>query len=280
MPMARWRATVRKVLDRPGGYGLLGLLASLRTTVEHRQPCLVRRTDGAWAHRYRGGTIPHPRPGMAPSPDVFTAEARDISLHRYVPREGDVVFDVGAGVGTATLLFSRLVGDTGRVVALEAHPDTHRWLTRLCRLNGLDNVAALQLAASDAEGELSMTDLDAHVGNTVVTSQGAGTKVPARRIDDIAHDLGITDVDLLKMNIEGAETLAIRGMEGLVERTRHVCISCHDFLAERGGSERMRTKADVRAFLLERGFRLTTREDAPEPWTRDYLYGVNERTGS
>ena len=79
------------------------------------------------------------------------------------------------------------------------------------------------------------------------------------------------------MNIEGAERLAIAGLDGLIGDIRHVCISCHDFLADDGGSERLRTKALVRAFLVEHGFDVTTRDDAPDPWTRDYLYGVKTR---
>lgn len=273
----RWRAVLRRELDRPGGRCLLGALGSLRTSIEHRQPCLIRWKDASWIHHYPTAAIPHPLLGGAPPPERFIAEARDIFIHQYVPREGDVVVDVGAGVGTATLLFSRLVGGAGRVVALEAHPRTHHQLVTLCRLNGLDNVVALQVAAWDVEGEISITDVDEHVGNTVLSAERGGTRVRARRMDDIASELGIASVDLLKMNIEGAEALAVRGMEALVERTRHVCISCHDFLVERGGSERMRTKAVVREFLLDHNFRLTTRADASEPWTRDYLYGVNEQ---
>ena len=44
-----------------------------------------------------------------------------------------------------------------------------------------------------------------------------------------------------------------------------------------GGPEELRTKAFVRDFLVERGFRVITRDDAPDPWTRDYVYAVNNR---
>jgi hypothetical protein len=113
------------------------------------------------------------------------------------------------------------------------------------------------------------------MSNTVVDVNGQGVDVPARRLDDVADDLGITKVDFLKMNIEGAERMALEGMERLIGSTRHVCVACHDFVAEQGGPGRMRTKAFVRDFLCDRGFSLTSREDAPDPWTRDYLYGVN-----
>lgn len=227
-------------------------------------------------HRYRDAVIPHDRLGDAPPPAEFTAEARDIFLHGYEPREGDIVFDIGAGVGAETLLFSRLAGASGRVVAFEAHPGTFERLTLLCRLNRLANVTPLQLAVAAADGQLSISDADEHVANTILDVGGAGIAVPARRLDGVATELGITRIDLLKMNIEGAERDALLGMGELIDATRHVCISCHDFLAERGGAERLRTKAFVRAFLLERGFSLTSRDGADDPWTRDYVYGVND----
>jgi FkbM family methyltransferase len=265
------------LLDRPGRRELLVLPASLWVSVARRTPCLVRWRDGAWIHRYPGGTIPHASLGGASPPAVFVAEARDIFLYGYTPRAGDTVFDIGGGIGAETLLFSRLVGRFGRVVSLEAHPRTYESLARLCRLNRLANVIPLQVAASDAEGMLAISDLEDDIYNTVVDPERGGIEVQARRVDTIASELGITSIDLLKMNIEGAERLAIAGLEGIIASTRYVCIGCHDFLADRGGSEQMRTKALVREFLLDHGFRVTTRDDAPHPWTRDYLYGVNTR---
>jgi len=252
------------------------VLGSIWITVVRGEPCFVRWQDGAWIHYYGGEAIPHWRLGGPVPLKSFTAGGRDIYLYEYTPRAGDVVFDIGAGIGMATLLFSRLVGSEGQVVAIEAHPATYEWLDRLCRANRLTNVVPLQLAASASEGELMITDFAEHDRNTVLDCS-EGIRVPARPLDDIAKDLGIARVDLVKMNIEGAEQLAIQGMEWLIERTRHICVSCHDFIADDGGSENMRTKAVVQEFLLDHGFRVTTRPGAREPWTRDYLYGVNER---
>src|SRR5438477_417978 len=77
-------------------------------SVARRSSCLVRWEGGVWIHHYRGAKIPHAGLGRAAPPDVFMAEARNIFLHGYRPRPGDNVFDIGAGVGAETLLFSRL----------------------------------------------------------------------------------------------------------------------------------------------------------------------------
>lgn len=268
--MRLWHGLVRR-LDRPRRRLLLVLPASVWVSVSYRSPCLVYWRDGVWIHHYRGVKIPHAVLGRAAPPAVFTAEARDIFLNEYTPRAGDTVFDVGAGIGAETLLFSRLVGASGRVVSLEAHPHTYERLASLCKVNRLANVVPLQVAASDADGEVRISDSEHYLQNVLVET--GGIAVPARRIDSIARELAVTRIDLLKMNIEGAERLAIGGLGGIIAGTRHVCIGCHDFLADAGGSEQLRTKQLVRDFLVKHGFRVTSRDDAPDPWTRDYLYG-------
>jgi FkbM family methyltransferase len=237
-------------------------------------PCLVYWRNGSWVHRYPGAAIPHASLGRAAPPAVFTADAHALFLHEYKPRSGDVVFDVGAGIGAETLVFSRLVGKTGRVVSLEAHPRTYARLVALCRVNRLGNVTALQIAASDEDEEVRISDFDHYLQNVVLDSAQEGIEVSARRLDSIANELGIEHIDLLKMNIEGAERVALDGLGAMLASTRHVCISCHDFLADDGGGDELRTKELVRTLLLQQGFRISTRDDAQDPWTRDYVYGV------
>jgi FkbM family methyltransferase len=261
-----WDGIVRR-LDRPGRRGLLALPASAWVSWTYREPCLVYWRDGAWIHHYRKARIPHASLGRAAPPDVLTAEARDLFLHEYTPQPGDVVFDIGAGIGAEALLFSRLVGPGGRVVSIEAHPRTYDRLVRLCTLNRLDNVTPLQVAVSDTEGDVVFSDDAHHLQNRLLASDEAGIRVPARRIDAIAAELGVRQIDLLKMNIEGAEPRALAGIGALLASTRHVCISCHDFLG-------VPTKAAVLSLLTKHGFEVHTRNQAPEPWTRDYVYGT------
>jgi FkbM family methyltransferase len=269
-----WWAVVQR-LDRPGRRGLLVVPGSVWVSFMYRAPCVVYWRDGAWIHHYRGAKIPHAELGRAAPPAVFTKDARDTAFYAYTPKEGDIVFDVGAGVGSETLLFSRLVGASGRVVSIEAHPRTYNRVVELCRANGLDNVTTLQVAAADSDGTATISNLPDHVRNTTVDGDdGGGTEVEARRLETIAASLEITQIDLLKMNIEGAEVSALRGLGPLLEKTRYVCIACHDFLADEGGADSLRTKAAVRELLVRHGFDVATREDAPDPWTRDYVYGA------
>jgi FkbM family methyltransferase len=269
-----WWAVVQR-LDRPGRRWLLVVPGSIWVSFSYRAPCLVNWRGGVWIHHYRGAKIPHADLGRAAPPSVFTEYARDTALYAYTPQEGDVVFDVGAGTGSETLLFSRLVGPAGRVVSIEAHPRTYRRIVELCSANTLANVTPLQVAAAEDDGTVAITDLSNHVRNTTSVAAQDGLDVPARRLETIAKSLDITHIDFLKMNIEGAEVSALRGLGPLLAKTRHVCIACHDFIADEEGDETLRTKSGVRDLLDWHGFELRTRDDAADPWTRDYVYGVN-----
>jgi hypothetical protein len=99
--------------------------------------------------------------------------------------------------------------------------------------------------------------------------------VKSTSLDELVDDLALERIDFIKMNIEGAEKLAIQGMDRTLRKTRTVCISCHDFKADQDGDEALRTKTAVREFLVEKGFRVTTRDDDARPWVRDQLIAIN-----
>ncbi len=175
-------------------------------------------------------------------------------MHQYRPKEGDTIVDVGAGTGWETLFFSRSVGMSGRVISIEAHPTVFRCLSKMRAENRLENVTLIQAAVAVS-----------------------GIRVACTTLDHIFRSIELSRVDLLKMNIEGAERLALYGMREMVQKTRNVCISCHDFLANEGGPNELRTKAEVVAFLKQNGFVVLLRESDGRCNVRDFVYGLNKK---
>ena len=157
---------------------------------------------------------------------------------------------------------------------MEAHPQTYEQLIACCELNGLTNVHCEQAALADAPGEVRIAERTgaSHVGAAITTDRGV--VVTAETVDGLVARLGIERVDLLKMNIEGAERLAIAAMDDTLERTRHIAISCHDFLVPLFGADpdEVTTFAVVRDFLTARGFEVSSRPDDPRPWIPYYVY--------
>ncbi len=267
-----WQRDVFEALDRPGLRWLLGLIATGRESIRSRKLCRVSYRDGYWVHSFPGGKIAAERIG-ATSPSRLDAETHDTFLFEYVPKPGGVIVDVGAGEGTETLTFSRLVGPSGRVIAIEGHPRTFARLQQLVQLNALRNVTCLQLAISDQRGVVRMTDIVDHVANRVLTDSAHGSvDVPSLSMDDLVREQKIDRIDFLKMNIEGAERAAFAAMSHTLAITQHMAISCHDFLAERGGDGDCRTKEFVKGVLEREGFEILTRPNDPRYWVRDYLY--------
>lgn len=226
---------------------------------------------GNWVNELPDAVFVSPRVYHAAYPAI-ERWVHDLWLHDYVPKPGDIVFDVGAGIGEDAIIFSRLVGPTGLVIAIEAHPETFACLEQTIARSGTSNVIPVRCAAADHDGTVLISDRADHYTNTIVGTS-VGCTVPAMRLDAIASKLGIETVDFLKMNIEGGEKLAVRGMEELSARIRHLCISCHDFVANEGGPDDQRTRDEVSAFLLARGFRLSTRPEDPRSSVRHYVYG-------
>src|SRR3954471_11158565 len=186
-----------------------------------RQSFTVDR-DGHWVNRQPEATIVSPTVHTT-SYAAFRRWVIDNWCWGYLPQAGDTVIDVGAGVGEEAVIFSRLVGPTGRVISIEAHPETFACLEQTVRLSRLGNVTPLQVALSDRDGTANIASGDSHLTSSVVKG-GRGIEVAARSLDSIAAELRLREIALLKMNIEGAERLAVKGMHSAAPRVPHACL--------------------------------------------------------
>lgn len=268
-----WRRTAYSTLRRARAGRLL--VASARAVSLKRQgdPTKVRfdPTVNGWIHESAAGVLVLPEPNGR-GVRQFEEMTREVFLIHYTPRFGDVVLDIGAGVGTEMLSFSGMVGDRGQVISVEAHPATFDLLDQTRKLGGLSNVQTLQAAVMDTSEAVIMSDMGPELTHMNKVGQG-GVSVPAVTIAEIMEKRGLEKIDFLKMNIEGAETAALQGAGSRLSQIRNLAVGCHDFLADETGDESYRTKEDVRALLERTGFSVTSGSDHdPRPWARDYLY--------
>lgn len=278
---------VVQALDRPATRSLLARLATARARRVLGRADVTIAYEGGWQHRVGGYGFPD-----GPRFEYHDAAIRrwtdEVAKHRrnaadywfrhYAPAAGDIVVDVGAGRGEDVLAFSERVGPTGRVLAIEAHPASFRLLKAFCRMNDLRNVTPINCALMDAPGSVTIEDASDWRANTVSggSAPTAGTTVPATTLDVLCREQGVGEIAFLKMNIEGAERMALRGMPAALARTRHVCVCCHDFRAERGDGDDYRTRAEVVETLTAAGFRVTGRRDDPRAYVRDHVHGSRE----
>jgi FkbM family methyltransferase len=145
-----------------------------------------------------------------------TYEPQETLLLPTLLRPGDTCVDVGAHWGYFSLLAAARVGKTGRVLAVEADPRVFATLQKTLALNPGLRVEAMQVAAAAEPGTLVLNGFDERGDNwgisSVATSQGGQRfDVRAEPLDAILDRCGVSEVGLLKMDIEGAEVLALRG---------------------------------------------------------------------
>jgi len=270
-----------RILRRPGFRWLAATGASVAETLARRRPTIVQPLPGkVFLHRHVDGKMVLPDVYSRMTPQKLKDDTYDIFCFGYTPAEGDTVLDIGAGWGEEAITFSRLVGTKGRVIGIEAHPDTYRRLVLNCKYNHLHNVTPLQLAVADVEGIIAIDDgRPGGAGSVAAKIAGSGnSNVQAVTIDSIVSSHDIDCIDLVKMNIEGAEQLAIRGMSKSLTKIRHVAISCHDFVLQpgfAGGDPAWFATYDiVTTFLEKAGFKLAQqRLTDTRPWVQFYVYG-------
>ena len=270
-------------LDRKGGQAILAKITTFLARRELGHEVEVFHDGRLWIHLVNSTFFPDDRrfcyygssfKEWAELPTRYIRDAEDYWFRHYQLHKGDIVFDIGAGRGEDTFVFSKGVGSSGRVVAIEAHPVSYELLEAFCRLNQLENTSPLNLAVMDKRGEISMVesgDWRAHA--VAVEGASSNIRVASRTLDQICSELlDIKHIDFLKMNIEGAERYALVGMESIIESTKAICIACHDFLADRGLGEHYRTKQFVERFLVNHGFRTVSYPEDPRDFVRCHVF--------
>jgi FkbM family methyltransferase len=134
-----------------------------------------------------------------------------------LPADG-VFLDVGANVGVHTLAVARYVSEGGAVVAFEPHPANHRLLVHNIRQNRLRHVVAENLGLAEAPAILTGTAAE-DGGNWSLASRGDHRfEVRLVRLDDYLQANPIPRLDLMKLDVEGAEVRVLRGARRTIER--------------------------------------------------------------
>jgi FkbM family methyltransferase len=169
---------------------------------------------------------------------------------------GDTFVDAGAFHGWYSLAASRAVGEHGRVISCEPNPEAFAVLSRNIALNARMNIRAFNVALSNVSGRAS---LYSEPGDGLASSLGrvqgwaVRTEVTVRRLDDVLEGMGVDRVDLLKIDVEGAEALVLEGAVNTLLRSRPAIILEINPRATTSVGVPVRRAADI---LVGLGYRL------------------------
>lgn len=188
---------------------------------------------------------------------LFTLREEKIQPHLQM-NKGETFVDVGANVGYYSLKTAiENMDNSVKVVAIEAHPETYSALLKNVQCNDLnfgdDAIIAINKAVADKKQDAIMYERHTEdgirmAGNSsicIAFDKKNSILVQCDTLDNILADYG--RVDVLKMDIEGAEVLALAGASRVLSEVRKIVVEIHgDNLAA------------VLSILRESGFEVTT----------------------
>ena len=141
-------------------------------------------------------------------------------------KKGMTCLDVGGNIGYYTLLESNIVGDTGKVIAIEPSPPNFQHLKKNLEIQDAQNVDAYNFAAGDKDGNVNFLVYQESNGSFTIPDgettdlPGELIKVSAKRMDTFLDDLNVKHVDFVRMDVEGYEYHIIQGMVNTIKSSR------------------------------------------------------------
>jgi len=174
---------------------------------------------------------------------VFGYEQQEMKEFMSLAKPGMTFFDVGANLGMYSVLAGKRVGPSGRVHAFEPTPALVSKLKQQLALNSLHNVTVNETAISSETGTAQFFLAEASVNNCLSSSSDSDRAIFVRTItlDEYVHKQGIAHVDLMKVDVEGAEVQVLLGAKKLLSASdaptimMEVCSS--PLLARKANSE-------------------------------------------
>jgi FkbM family methyltransferase len=152
-----------------------------------------------------------------------------IEFLRQFINENDVLVDVGANNGDYTEFFKHQLNGTGKIYSLELHPKT--FLNLKNKFSNDLNVMCFNVAVSNEDGECTyFSGKDSFTHNIIghdmdyKPNSSLGT-IKSIRLDTLLNDE--TEIDLIKIDVEGAEYLVLEGISGIINKTKHILVECH-----------------------------------------------------
>ena len=215
---------------------------------------------------------------------LLAGEFEDAEL-RFVERAlqpGMTGLDAGAHHGLYTLLMSKRVGAGGKVIAVEPSPRERKRLTRHVRINRCKNVQVEGCALGSEQGgaDLFLVEGEHDWCNSLrppaIDAPTHAMRVETRRLDDVLEDSGISQVDFIKLDVEGAELSVLRGSSRILEGMRRPVIlaEVQDIRTKAWGYEAREIVEFLRG-MKYRWFALTMEGTLQEIWTQAEEWDVN-----
>ena len=143
-----------------------------------------------------------------------------------VLNRGMSVIDIGAHIGTYTILVAEKIGKEGKVIAIEPEPKNYEQLLKNIQLNHFENVIPQNIALADYDGfkKLYLSSWSGSHSLVIRGDEGASIEVPVKTLDKLVEELNLKRVDIIKIDAEGAEISILKGAEKTLKANPNIKI--------------------------------------------------------
>lgn len=160
-------------------------------------------------------------------------KTREFLLEKMPIKKGDVVLELGAYYGFGTMKLSELVGDEGKVVAVEADKVNYEILKKNIQSNNISNVITINKGIWSKEGKGTLYKIKNQANSLVpkLLKNSSQSEIEIDTIDNILSSCGLDKVDFVSMEINGAEKEALLGMSNtlLQKKLRLVAAGWYEY---------------------------------------------------
>lgn len=198
----------------------------------HAMPQLTlpysKRQRAVFGHRQHTDTI-QDLPNLT---EKEKAQLSDI----FTPKVGETFLDIGSYMGYGATRMSQLLGDSGKVIAVEADPDNLKILNANLAHNRIENVTVVPKAIWKFTGELKLRKRGRQANSLVqeVVDVDNAISVPTTTVDDLLTETKTQNVNLVSLTVNGAEVEAIRGMQSTLQDATNIRIRAAGWYERKG----------------------------------------------
>src|ERR671922_680338 len=164
---------------------------------------------------------------------LFMTNHENEIMEYFIPNGGETVVDVGAHIGLYSLIAAKRVGTSGKVIAIEPDPENFKILKKNILLNQLTNVEAVECAVYSTREKLKLFLPEIEGGRTIFntvmqdrarTSTENFIEVEANTLDNILESINITEVNWIKIDVEGAELEVLKGAVNTLSSNKNITL--------------------------------------------------------
>lgn len=185
---------------------------------------------------------------------IGSPEPYIVAYFRSILHPDSIVFDIGAYIGVYTFV-AREILETGMIHAFEPNPESAKRIEEAIERNDVSRIQLNNLALGDYIGKVqfsvNLTPVQSSIHHH--PSQGGPVEIPITTLDQYCSEREIGRIDLLKIDVEGAELMVLRGAEKMIEMVSPLIIAeLHKRESRRFGY----TVAETIQFLSDAGYSL------------------------